>query len=312
MTSPGDTRVLVVDDDVAIRELLHELLARRGYVVEEAADGQAAWERLCEPPIPDVVLLDWSMPRLSGLDLLARVSSEERLQMMPVIMQTAHNSQQDIQAGIEAGAHYYVTKPYNPKVLESMVAAAVEDHRRHRAQQEVLVRGLGAIATLYRGHFQYRDVEQGVALAQLLARACPDPESTAVGLGELLINAVEHGNLGISYEDKTQLLSEGRWQEEVRQRLQSEEHRDKRVTVDFERTDDSLRLTIADEGPGFDWEPYLSIAPARAFDAHGRGIALANHLSFHHLEYQAPGNVVTAVIELPTSIDGNSSSEATI
>ncbi len=289
-------RVLVIDDEDVIRDLLNALLSRRGYLIEEAPDGMAGWERLDRPPLPDVVLLDWSMPRMSGVELLERIKHDDRFQMLPVIMQTAHDSPEDIQRGIEAGAHYYVTKPYDPKMLESMVAAAAEDHRRHRAQQDALARGLDAIASLIRGHFQYRSVDEGVALGRLLARACPDPESAAVGLSELMINAVEHGNLGISYEDKSRLLEQGAWKEEVERRLALPEYRDRRVRVDFERNDDELRLTIADEGSGFDWQPFLNIAPSRAFDRHGRGIALANNLSFDRLEYQEPGNVVTAIL----------------
>ena len=284
MNSEQQILVLVIDDDDAVRELLVELLTRRGYLVEEAADGLEGWKRLSIPPIPDVVLLDWSMPRMSGLDLLSRIAQDERLQMLPVIMQTAHDSQKDIQAGIEGGAHYYVTKPYSPKVLESMVASAAEDHRRHRRQQEVLQKGLGAISSLKQGCFEYRSVQEGVCLAQLLARACPDPESTAVGLGELMINAVEHGNLGINYEDKTQLLAEDRWEEEVARRLELPVNRDKVVTVEFQNHETEIHLTITDQGEGFEWDSFLTIAPARAFDRHG-----PRYRSRQPLEFPKPG-----------------------
>ncbi|HUO85307.1 MAG TPA: ATP-binding protein, partial [Thermoanaerobaculia bacterium] len=68
------------------------------------------------------------------------------------------------------------------------------------------------------------------------------------------------------------------------------------VRVRFERTDAEIRITIRDQGEGFDWKLYLQIDPSRAFDTHGRGIAMANLFSFHALEYRGCGNEVTGVI----------------
>jgi anti-sigma regulatory factor (Ser/Thr protein kinase) len=132
----------------------------------------------------------------------------------------------------------------------------------------------------------------------MLANACPDPERVVVGLSELIINAIEHGNLGITYEEKTRLNQDGEWLREVERRLQSEEYADKRVVVDFERGPLSIRIRIADEGAGFDWHGYVDPDPERAFDNHGRGIAMSKLLYFDSLEYHGKGNEVTVEVFL--------------
>jgi anti-sigma regulatory factor (Ser/Thr protein kinase) len=152
-------------------------------------------------------------------------------------------------------------------------------------------------ALLEKGVFRFRSLEEARALANTLSRACPNPEKSVIGIEELLINAVEHGNLGISYEEKTQLLLTGTWADEVRYRLASPLGRERSVTVQFERfPDDSVRIEIRDEGDGFDWRPYVDFDVDRAFDNHGRGIAMAKALSFDSLQYCGNGNTVVATI----------------
>ena len=140
---------------------------------------------------------------------------------------------------------------------------------------------------LEEAHFTYRTIEEARGLAAVLANACPDAEATVIGLTELLVNAVEHGNLGITYDDKSALLAERRrgWTK-CERRLELPENRGKRVDVEFCRGDDELRFTIRDRGNGFEWTRYLDIDPRRAFDRHGRGIIMARHVSFSSIEYR--------------------------
>jgi anti-sigma regulatory factor (Ser/Thr protein kinase) len=112
------------------------------------------------------------------------------------------------------------------------------------------------------------------------------------------LHAVEHGNLGITYADKSHLLYNDLWHEEIQRRMALDENRDKRVCVHFERRPHALTITVRDEGHGFDWQHYLDFEPSRAFDLNGRGIALARAKSFDLLEYQGNGNTVTATIRV--------------
>ncbi len=298
-------RILVVEDDPAGRELLEHVLGEDGYTVESEGDGAEAWRRLeTEPTRFAVVLLDWELPHLDGLALLERIKAASALESIPVIFQTARTDRDSVLAAVAAGAAYFVPKPIDRELLRTVVAAATADHGRSLALQETVQRGEAAASTLVAGDFRVQTIAEATALATLLSRACPDPERTLVGFSELLINGVEHGNLGITYQEKSALLAAQGWAEEVERRLASPEHRDKRVVVHFERDVERIVVTITDCGPGFDWQRFLTISPDRIFHAHGRGIAMANLMSFDRLEYIAPGNRVIATVELAPAETG--------
>ena len=144
--------------------------------------------------------------------------------------------------------------------------------------------------------FSLSTLDEVGCLAVFLAQACPEPEGAVLGLSELLVNAIEHGNLGISYEEKSSLKRSDQWQEEISRRQQLPENAGKLVDVTFERDGGCIRICITDQGNGFDWSQYLDFDPARAFDPNGRGIAMARLGSFRELQYQGKGNVVLATI----------------
>jgi CheY-like chemotaxis protein/anti-sigma regulatory factor (Ser/Thr protein kinase) len=289
--------VLVVDDHALDRKLLTAYLTPEGYEVDTASDGVEAWGKLnAEPERYDVVLLDRTMPRMDGMQLLTRMKEEEHLRMVPVIMQTALARRDHILEGIRAGAYYYLTKPYDVDMLKSVVRTAVADHQAYREMQTQVKKGFDSLRLLDKATFTFQTVEEARDIGALLANTCPDPHATVIGLTELLVNAVEHGNLGITYEDKSKLFATGGWSEEVQRRLALPENASKRAEVSFERADGQLRFTIRDQGRGFDWQTYLQIDPQRAFDTHGRGIAMANRLSFSHIEYRGCGNEVVGTV----------------
>ena len=297
MTKP---RILLVEDEEIVALVLQDNLADAGFEVALARDGQEAWERLSGGDHAfEAILLDWEMPRWDGMRLLLELKSLPELKDIPVIMETAVTDPASIQEGLNAGAHYYLTKPFDPKVLISVVRAVTAQFREHRTMLERVRQAHRPFEYLESGIFRFRTIADCCLLADFLAAVCPDPDAAILGLRELLINAVEHGNLGISYADKGHLLYSNTWDKEIERRLLLAEHRDKRVRLHFERRPTALVITIADEGQGFDWLDYLDFDPKRAFDLNGRGIALARAKSFDSVEYQGNGNVVVATIRLP-------------
>lgn len=295
-----ETNVLVVDDHRLGRQLLVAHLERVGYRTLTAEHGIAALEILEADSgrNVDVILLDRRMPRMDGMELLKRLKRDSRFSDIPVIMQTAMSSREEVIEGIRAGAYYYLTKPFEPEVMLSITASAVEDRNRYLMLREEVAKHTSGLALLVSGTFVLRTLEEADTLAVTLALACPDSGSRVGGLSELLINAIEHGNLGITYEEKDTLLAGQNWHQEIARRLALAEHRDKRVTVEFTREDRRIDIVITDQGQGFDWRKYMELDPGRAFHTHGRGIALARALSFDDIEYRGDGNQVAATIRL--------------
>jgi CheY-like chemotaxis protein/anti-sigma regulatory factor (Ser/Thr protein kinase) len=288
--------VLVVDDEVLNLEIVTEVLGEAGYEIVTAADGALAWNRLQqEPQRFDAVLLDRMMPNMNGMELLGLIKQNPTLKLIPVIMQTAKAAKQDVLDGLNAGAWYYLCKPFDAQTLLAVVKTATDDYRRYREVVKEAVSSARSLKALVKGKFKFRTIEEGRDLASLLSNTVDVGDRLAIGLIELFLNAVEHGNLGIGYADKTALNRTDTWRQEVERRLALPQNAEKVVEVTFERLDHELHFRIRDDGEGFDWRSYLRLDLDRAFDTHGRGIALARNLSFSRLIYEGHGNSVLAV-----------------
>jgi len=291
-------RVLVVDDDQLMREILCDFLAPAGYAIESAGDGAEAWEILNRSPHPfDVLVTDRDMPRMNGMELLAKVKSDARFNRMPVIFQTSMSAVEEIAEGINAGVYYYLTKPYEQKVLLALVDTAIGELRRYRELGDQTKRYVHSLRLLDSGEFRFRTLQEVYEMTSLLAFLSCHREKVVAGLSELLLNAVEHGNLGITYAEKSELVTEGLWQQEIERRQQTPEFRDLFVTVQLTRAPERTTFRIIDQGKGFDPAKYLNFDPERATDVHGRGIAMSRLMSFSTVEYQGCGNEVVAVAE---------------
>lgn len=298
-TITGEARILIVDDNVLDQKLLSACLGPLGYSLEFASDGVEALEALHDGPLRyDVVLLDRAMPRKGGMEVLGEIKRDHQLRMLPVIMHTAASDRQEILEGIRAGAYYYLTKPYDRETLVTVIETAARDFGEYKRLQKQVARGLGCLTLIRHAVLHVRTVNDARDTAAVLANTCPDPSSAVIGLTELIVNGIEHGNLGISYEEKTQLNADGTWEQEVARRLALPENAGKYVELLLDRSPGELRFTIRDQGPGFDWKTYLTVDPRRAFDNHGRGIAISCAMSFDSVEYRGTGNEVVATVKL--------------
>jgi chemotaxis protein histidine kinase CheA/CheY-like chemotaxis protein len=110
-------KVLIIDDSVTVRELLSMTFKNAGYLVEQAKDGEDAWQKLNDNPDIDLAFCDIEMPRLNGLDLLSRLQQDERLSKLPVAMLTSRGAQKMKNIAAERGAKGYFVKPYMEEVL---------------------------------------------------------------------------------------------------------------------------------------------------------------------------------------------------
>lgn len=295
----SENRVLVVDDEAINLMLIEDFLEKEEVDLELFSDPLAAWQRLQEGGAAvSLVVLDRMMPGMDGIDLLRRIRADHRFEEVPVIMQTAASAPEQVREGLEAGAYYYLTKPYAPEALISIVRAALED-RRARASLRTRAARLEEAQKLLRGaEYEFRTLEDVSCLVPVLAALCPDPDRVAPGLSDLMLNAVEHGNLGLTYREKSLLKWDGDWEAEIRRRLELPMFRDRRARVSVAFSPSVIRFRIVDEGEGFAWEKFLDFDPERAFDPNGRGIAMARMTSFSSLDYEGRGNIVTASVNL--------------
>ena len=289
--------VLIVEDEEICAGFIDNILSSEGYQTTHVSDGESAWRMLQNDPEQfQAILLDRNLPSMDGLSLLQQLKESPALRDIPVIMETASGDDQSIREGLDAGAYYYLVKPLQADLLLAITAVAIQHAYEQRLMRETVREAEISLIHLYQGVFFIRTLDEARSLAKVLAQICPDPGKVIMGLQELLINAIEHGNLGIKYADKTQLIIEGRWQNEVEQRLALPENISKRVEIRFERSPDKIKITIKDQGLGFDWQGFLYFDPGRAFDLHGRGIAMARIMSFDSLNYVGNGNIVEVAI----------------
>lgn len=290
-------RVLVVDDEPVNLHIVSEFLDGFGLDLELVECPEEAWSRLQREDVNySLAILDRMMPRMDGIELLRRIKSTPRLKAIPVIMQTAATAPDQIAEGIAAGAYYYLTKPYAGEALVGVVRSALESVDMAALLREVTERDTRCARMLRRAEFACVDLSDVQACTAMLASMCPDPAAVAIGIKELLVNAVEHGNLGISYDEKKSLRLADGWDAEVARRAALPENRDKTVRVELAREPGQIELVVTDEGQGFDWRNYLDLDHRRAFDPNGRGIAMARMLSFASMEYIEPGNRVRVTI----------------
>lgn len=127
-------QALVVDDSQAVRDLLSEHLGQLGFQVQQAADGLEALTRLTEMPRLAVVLLDWAMPGMDGLEVLRRMRSDGRYTEVPVVMVTTESELPSVGDALVAGASEYLMKPFDAQsLLEKLLLLGVDPEVRRAA-----------------------------------------------------------------------------------------------------------------------------------------------------------------------------------
>jgi CheY-like chemotaxis protein len=291
--------ILVVDDEPFNLETIEEFLCDIDIKTVCVDSGEKALSTLQEfPQRFSAVLLDMVMIGMDGMDVLLRIKSDTRLNHIPVIMQSARISNKHISDALSAGALYYLTKPYDKNTLVDIVLTAVRDFQYCALTHDDLKRTSQTLKMMDKGVFSFKSLYEGRKLAAILANACPNSDVVVLGLTELMINAVEHGNLGIGYDEKSTLNATNDWENEVQRRLSLPQNKDKTVSIEFCRNRNEITFLIMDQGAGFDWEQYMEVSPERVFDTHGRGIALANKISFDQIKYLESGNKVCVKVSL--------------
>lgn len=131
--------ILLVEDEPAIQELIAVNLTRAGHHVLRAADAESA-QQVVQNALPDLILLDWMLPRMSGIDFAQRLRSHERTRQIPIIMLTARGEEQDKIRALNTGADDYITKPFSPRELVARIKAVLR-RRLPQATEDIVSLG---------------------------------------------------------------------------------------------------------------------------------------------------------------------------
>jgi two-component system chemotaxis response regulator CheY len=119
-------KVLVVDDSAIMRKVIEQILEMLGHEAVPAANGVEAFDRLKEHDDVKLILLDWNMPEMNGIEFLRAVKDRPGLSKIPVIMLTTESERRKMIEAIEAGAKHYLTKPFQPETLATKILQCVE------------------------------------------------------------------------------------------------------------------------------------------------------------------------------------------
>jgi two-component system phosphate regulon response regulator PhoB len=134
-------RILVVEDEQPIREMVGFALRKAGLNVEEAADAEQALATLVSNP-PDLLLLDWMLPGMSGIELARWLRRDKMTARLPIIMLTARGEEGDRVHGLEVGADDYITKPFSPRELVARINAVLRRSQEETDEQPIEFEGL--------------------------------------------------------------------------------------------------------------------------------------------------------------------------
>jgi two-component system chemotaxis response regulator CheY len=112
-------KILVVDDNSTMRRIIVNTLARLGYKdVVQTADGVEAWDALQANEDIGVVITDWNMPNMNGLELVKKIRAQDKYKLMPIIMVTTEGGKKEVIIALKAGVNNYIVKPFTPQVLK--------------------------------------------------------------------------------------------------------------------------------------------------------------------------------------------------
>jgi len=291
-------KILLVDDEQLVREELGGLLQDEGYEVVTGADGEEGLA-LFRSEKPDMVITDVRMPRRDGLSVAMTIRSEDP--QVPVTVITGHGNETMAIEALRAGVTDFIKKPVN---LEDLTAALLRMEAARRPAG-IAEGELPPTVELVEHSWSYRldnDLRAVSVVVDHVLRRCAgdlnpaEVQELSLAVRELLINAIEHGNLAVSFQEKTEAMERDGMGPLIAERSGLHHYMGRRVTLIARRQpQNKVVVQIADEGEGFDWRALPDPSNAmNLLSSHGRGILLAS-ISVDTLTYNDRGNEVTVV-----------------
>lgn len=283
--------ILVIDDEKSIRDMLRAGLTQYGYNYYEAPDGKSGIE-IYKKTRPDIVLTDVKMPEMSGIELTKHLKGIES--DADVVIMTGYGSEELVIEALRSGAANYIKKPITLNELFNILDNIVlkrERREKNEVNQETVVFERKQLV------FDNDITRIWGVINQILFNVSHEVGESALegmrlGLYEIILNAIEHGNFGISYEEKSLTIQNNNYLELLESRSEDSQRNQKKVFIDCTTDRAEISIEIRDQGEGFDFREFVEMdSSEEVLRAHGRGIFLAS-LYFDKIEYREPGNRV--------------------
>ena len=267
-------RIWLVGSDPVVGGELEGWLTAAGFTTERLSHAEALSRLGATRPRVDRVVVDGGS-HSGSLELLPHF----RAAGVPVTLLLEAEDLLAVELGLQRGASGFLIKPFGQRSLEAALAMPA-----------------GELSAPSGGYFPFRTLEDVTGLSQLVAGLCPESEMVQIALSELMLNAVEHGNLGLGFVRKGELMNCGAWRNEVERLLELPEHQGRVAFLRVECRPREIRFLIRDQGEGFNPGPYMQLNPLRSVEPHGRGIAIARMLAFPDLVFLDGGRCVEGVV----------------
>jgi YesN/AraC family two-component response regulator len=287
-------KVLLVEDDPASMSYLEVLMKKEGHDYRKASDGKSGLKMFHEFA-PDIVLSDINMSHMTGLEMVERIRQAQP--GVIIIMLTAYNSEEYVIAAMKVGANNYLKKPVSRNSLISLL---------RKYDKLIHARLVKSSICSYQSEHLFSlcfdtnlEIIPSVVnyLVQETAELFNEEEKLDIklGLGELILNAVEHGNMRISYDEKNAAIEADRLQDLYQQKLEAIKCTDSYVEVVYSEKEGKSQWVIKDQGDGFDPSKIPNpISPDGIMRLHGRGIFICK-FQFDEMEYLGKGNIVRVI-----------------
>jgi len=286
-------KILIVEDDHASRLFLESLLESNNYDFRSAENGIEGLNVFDEYN-PDLVFTDIKMPIMDGLELLEAIRDKNSDAIVVIV--TAFGSENYAIQALHLGANNYLKKPVSGQELLRLLKkykAIISGKYSPESLPGKLIDRTYSIE--FKSEFtKIPKIVDKIMIESAIEIDDSEKVNIELGLVELITNAIEHGNLGISYVEKQLALDDGTLSELFDERLHNAKYKNRKIKVDFFTDEEKYQWTITDEGEGFNWK----IIPDPTDQEHilelnGRGIFISKFL-FDKIEYIGKGNIVIA------------------
>jgi DNA-binding response OmpR family regulator len=286
-------KVLIVEDDYASRLFLESLLESNNFTFRSAANGIEGLN-IFDEYHPDIVLTDIQMPIMDGLELLEAIRDKKTDTVVIII--TAFGTENYAIQALHLGANNYLKKPVSSQDLLKLLKK-YQSYISSKYSPDALPGYLLHRAFKIEFNSEFNKIPKIVDKIIVESNLNVDDNirvNIELGLVELVTNAIEHGNLAITYDEKLKALNDGTLDQLYKERTDNIQFRLRKIFVDFTETPEYFQWTVTDEGEGFDWRHLPDPTDQNhILELNGRGIFISKFL-FDEIEYNQKGNSVTA------------------